>query len=139
MNEKNQLIAASKIQGILSGEVNKISASVLQTIYAYNYEDERKVEVSSLSAGQVLNEGSMREESMSVNFILVKLCTDAIRRVLKKASLENTRVAFMEIQGFSKKKKVLDKGIRVLNSYYLKHSFRKLINHSTKQTNHLET
>lgn len=76
---------------------------------------------------------------MSVNFILVKLCTDSIRRVLKKASLENTRVALKEIQNFCKKKKVLDKGIKILNSYYLKHSFRKLINHSTRQTNHLET
>lgn len=139
MNEKNQLIAASKIQGILSSEINKISAYVFSAIRAKSFEIETKRETSSVSIKQVLNDDSLREESMSVNFILVKLCTDAIRRVLKKASFEKTREAFMEIQKSSRKKKIIDKGIRVLNTYYLKHSFRKLLNHHSKQTNHLET
>jgi hypothetical protein len=135
MNDKNKLVAAAKIQGILTREVNRVNSSVLQALA----EVKSKEIVKSYSSRSSFTEVMDRDESVTVNFILVKLCTDAIKRAITKVTLEKVRDAFADLHRFSKKKRILEKTAKVIQFFNLRHSFRRILAHDTRQWNHLET
>lgn len=127
MNEKNKLAAAARIQAILIKEVNKVNDSVLHNIASWRNNEDK----SSFS------DAADKEDSITVNFILVKLCTSTINRVFTKVRMESTKAAFAQLHRCFKNTKILEKGMNTLKVLCLRQSFRKIMTHESRQINHL--
>jgi hypothetical protein len=96
--------------------------------------------VSGYTSRHSFSEIHEKDESVTVNFILVKLSTNAIKRAAHKISTQKMRDAFADLYHFTKKKKLLERTGKVINSLSLRHAFRKLVTYESKQCNHqLET
>ena len=81
MNDKNKIVGAAHLAIILSKPVGRLSSNFWKNI---SLQKEKSVR----SRGNINFDGeySLIDESISVNFILVKLCTDSIKRVVARIS-----------------------------------------------------
>jgi|688.fasta_scaffold1444035_1 hypothetical protein len=81
MNEKNKIVGAAQLAMVISKPVGRISSYFWKNAFLGK-------EKTAYSKGSINLDGeySLIDESISVNFILVKLCTDAIKRIGTKIS-----------------------------------------------------
>lgn len=135
MNDKNKLVAAAKIQGILTREVNRVNSNVLQALYQLKGQELLNQSASRHSCSNIHE----KDENVSVNFLLVKLSLNAIKRATVKIATNKMRDAFANFSHFSKKKKLLDRTSKIINTVNLRHAFRKLASYELRQNNQLET
>lgn len=81
MNEKNKIVGAARLAMVISKPVGRISSCFWKNISS---QEEKR----NCSRGNINLDGeySLIDDSISVNFILVKLCTDSIKRIVTKIS-----------------------------------------------------
>jgi hypothetical protein len=112
MASQNRIVAASKIASLLTGSVRMVEAKFFRQIDKLSIMtkgEKTSTSIEKIGPKQFCDESIQHSDSMSVDFLLVKMCAKSISNHAQKIETETKRFFFSTIREFSKRKSVLEK------------------------------
>lgn len=129
MMDRDKLVAATNLRDILANCTLRDKISAFRTIKRDIYQSVTSIEpVQRSSLGNTSTNSTrsigIREESITVDFILVKLCTDVIKRQLEKAMGTILKETFNKVKRYSQTKTSLLKMAKNVKKYHYRYGLK---------------
>lgn len=121
MASQNRIIAVSQIVSLLTGPIRTLQTDFFHTGLKpakRTTEDKSVTSIGKIVSKKQCDESAQHSDSMTVDFMLVKMCSKLIIRYAEKSQLSVLQQSFSEIKEYSKRKLLMQKLSNNLSRYH---------------------